>query len=83
VFLVFASKQSFHGSVLSRLAVGVDSFRAKEAPKMQADKYTVYDHEFDAVVVGAGGASLCAAFGLSEAGFKTAYVTKLFLTRIL
>ena len=36
--------------------------------------YTVIDHEFDAVVVGAGGAGLRAALGLTSAGFKTAYV---------
>lgn len=28
--------------------------------------YTVIDHEYDAIVVGAGGAGLRAAFGLSE-----------------
>ena len=39
------------------------------------------DHEYDAVVVGAGGSGLRAAMGLSEAGFKTACVTKLFPTR--
>jgi succinate dehydrogenase (ubiquinone) flavoprotein subunit len=43
--------------------------------------YTVIDHEYDAVVVGAGGSGLRAAMGLSEAGFKTACVTKLFPTR--
>jgi len=43
--------------------------------------YTIVDHEYDAVVVGAGGAGLRAAMGLSEAGFKTACVTKLFPTR--
>ena len=43
--------------------------------------YTVVDHEYDAVVVGAGGAGLRAAMGLSEAGLKTACVTKLFPTR--
>lgn len=43
--------------------------------------YTIIDHEYDAVVVGAGGAGLRAAFGLSEAGFKVACVTKLFPTR--
>jgi succinate dehydrogenase (ubiquinone) flavoprotein subunit len=43
--------------------------------------YTVVDHEYDAVVVGAGGSGLRAAMGLSEAGFKTACVTKLFPTR--
>ena len=44
-------------------------------------EYKVLDHTYDAVVVGAGGAGLRAAFGLSEAGFKTACVTKLFPTR--
>lgn len=44
-------------------------------------QYPVVDHQFDAVVVGAGGAGLRAAFGLSEAGLNTACVTKLFPTR--
>ena len=39
------------------------------------------DHTYDAVVVGAGGAGLRAAFGLTQAGFKTACITKLFPTR--
>lgn len=39
------------------------------------------DHHYDAVVVGAGGAGLRAAFGLVEEGFKTAVITKLFPTR--
>jgi succinate dehydrogenase (ubiquinone) flavoprotein subunit len=39
------------------------------------------DHEYDAVVVGAGGAGLRAAMGLAEQGFKTACITKLFPTR--
>ena len=43
--------------------------------------YTVIDHEYDAVVVGAGGAGLRAAIGLSEHGLKTACITKLFPTR--
>lgn len=43
--------------------------------------YTVVDHTFDAVVVGAGGAGLRAAFGLAEAGYNVACVTKLFPTR--
>lgn len=34
--------------------------------------YTVVDHTYDAIVVGAGGAGLRAANGLSKAGFKTA-----------
>ena len=36
--------------------------------------YTIIDHEYDAVVVGAGGAGLRAAIGLSEHGLKTACV---------
>lgn len=44
-------------------------------------KYAVIDHEYDAVVVGAGGAGLRAAFGLAEAGFNTACISKLFPTR--
>ena len=44
-------------------------------------KYTVVDHDFDTVVVGAGGAGLRAAMGSAEAGFKTACITKLFPTR--
>jgi succinate dehydrogenase (ubiquinone) flavoprotein subunit len=44
-------------------------------------QYPVVDHTFDAVVVGAGGAGLRAAFGLVEEGFKTAVITKLFPTR--
>lgn len=34
--------------------------------------YSTIDHQYDAIVVGAGGAGLRAAVGLSEAGLKTA-----------
>jgi len=43
--------------------------------------YSIVDHTYDAVVVGAGGAGLRAAVGLVEAGFKTACISKLFPTR--
>lgn len=43
--------------------------------------YPVYDHKYDCVVIGAGGAGLRAAFGLVSKGFKVAVVTKLFPTR--
>ncbi|XP_050544152.1 succinate dehydrogenase [ubiquinone] flavoprotein subunit, mitochondrial [Daktulosphaira vitifoliae] len=46
-----------------------------------SNAYSVIDHEYDAVVVGAGGAGLRAAFGLVQEGFKTAVITKLFPTR--
>ena len=39
------------------------------------------DHDYDVVVVGAGGAGLRAAMGAAEAGFKTACISKLFPTR--
>ena len=44
-------------------------------------EYTFVDHSYDVVVVGAGGAGLRATLGCSEAGLKTACVTKLFPTR--
>ncbi|CAG9462900.1 unnamed protein product [Pedinophyceae sp. YPF-701] len=43
--------------------------------------YTLIDHDYDVLVVGAGGAGLRAAIGASEHGFKTACITKLFPTR--
>ena len=45
------------------------------------NKYHIIDHEYDCVVVGAGGAGLRAAVGLTQAGFKTACISKLFPTR--
>ena len=44
-------------------------------------EYDFIDHSYDIVVVGAGGAGLRATFGLAEAGFKTAALTKVFPTR--
>ncbi|KAK0751540.1 succinate flavoprotein subunit [Schizothecium vesticola] len=55
--------------------------RAKEASPHVSTKYPVIDHEYDAIVVGAGGSGLRAAFGLAEAGFNTACISKLFPTR--
>lgn len=43
--------------------------------------YEFIDHSYDVVVIGAGGAGLRATFGLAEAGFTTACVTKVFPTR--
>ena len=51
------------------------------AAKYMGQKYHVIDHEYDCVVVGAGGAGLRAAFGLAQDGFKTACISKLFPTR--
>jgi succinate dehydrogenase / fumarate reductase flavoprotein subunit len=43
--------------------------------------YKVVDHEYDVVVVGAGGAGLRATFGMASKGLKTACITKVFPTR--
>jgi succinate dehydrogenase / fumarate reductase flavoprotein subunit len=43
--------------------------------------YDFIDHSYDVVVIGAGGAGLRATFGLAEAGFTTACITKVFPTR--
>ena len=51
------------------------------AGKYMNQNYQVVDHEYDCLVIGAGGAGLRAAFGLAEAGFKTACISKLFPTR--
>ena len=43
--------------------------------------YTIVDHTYDVVVVGAGGAGLRATLGAAQAGLKTACITKVFPTR--
>jgi succinate dehydrogenase / fumarate reductase flavoprotein subunit len=43
--------------------------------------YPITDHSFDVVVVGAGGSGLRAALAASQAGLKTACITKVFPTR--
>ena len=43
--------------------------------------YPVTDHSYDVVVVGAGGAGLRASLGASQAGLKTACISKVFPTR--
>ena len=43
--------------------------------------YEIIDHNYDVVIVGAGGAGLRATLGMAAAGLKTACVTKVFPTR--
>jgi flavin-dependent dehydrogenase len=51
------------------------------APKVNGAAYPIIDHTFDVVVVGAGGAGLRATVGCSQAGLRTACLTKVFPTR--
>ncbi|KAB2832844.1 MAG: FAD-binding protein, partial [Caedimonadaceae bacterium] len=43
--------------------------------------YTITDHTYDVIVVGAGGAGLRATLGMAAQGLKTASITKVFPTR--
>ncbi|KAG7165245.1 Succinate dehydrogenase [ubiquinone] flavoprotein subunit-like [Homarus americanus] len=54
---------------------------AKTSTDQLSRDYPVVNHTYDAVVVGAGGAGLRAAFGLVQEGFRTAVISKLFPTR--
>ncbi|QHS74453.1 succinate dehydrogenase flavoprotein subunit SDH1 [Saccharomyces paradoxus] len=70
--------RTFASSALVRQTQGsIDGSASRSAD----GKYHIIDHEYDCVVIGAGGAGLRAAFGLAEAGYKTACISKLFPTR--
>ncbi|EPX73916.1 succinate dehydrogenase Sdh1 [Schizosaccharomyces octosporus yFS286] len=71
----------FSTNVCLRQVQSTQPLRAKQASTPEQVKYPIIDHTYDAIVVGAGGAGLRATFGLAEAGFKTACITKLFPTR--
>src|SRR6201984_606282 len=51
------------------------------APAVNGRAYPIEDHSYDVVVIGAGGSGLRATVGCSEAGLKTACITKVFPTR--
>ena len=50
-------------------------------PAQNGMAYPITDHTFDVVVVGAGGAGLRATVGCSQAGLRTACISKVFPTR--
>jgi succinate dehydrogenase / fumarate reductase flavoprotein subunit len=55
--------------------------QGNSAPHVNGGAYKFEDHTYDVVVVGAGGAGLRATVGCSEAGLRTACITKVFPTR--
>src|SRR6202048_1165238 len=57
------------------------TFNCNTAPARNGAAYPITDHTFDVVVVGAGGAGLRATVGCSQAGLRTACITKVFPTR--
>ncbi|KAH9038905.1 succinate dehydrogenase [Lactarius pseudohatsudake] len=73
--------RALHSSAPARRVVATNPVKAEEVKSWSSGKYPLIEHEYDAIVVGAGGAGLRAAFGLAEAGFNTACITKLFPTR--
>ncbi|KAI9263324.1 succinate dehydrogenase flavoprotein subunit 1 [Phascolomyces articulosus] len=77
----FVIRNSFHTAKPRRQVISNEPLRGTSVSGRISSKYPIIDHEYDAVVVGAGGAGMRAAFGLAEAGFNTACITKLFPTR--
>ncbi len=63
------------------MAANGKSASAPTNPAANGQAYPIEDHTFDVVVVGAGGAGLRAVVGCSEAGLRTACITKVFPTR--
>ncbi|MCC6983864.1 MAG: succinate dehydrogenase flavoprotein subunit [Bauldia sp.] len=59
----------------------LDRSPSPAASSLNGRAYKFVDHTFDVVVVGAGGAGLRAALGCSQAGLKTACLSKVFPTR--
>lgn len=76
-----ASVRAFHSTAVSLNAATATPAAPSAATQKPTKSYPIIDHEYDAVVVGAGGAGLRAAFGLASKGYKTACISKLFPTR--
>jgi succinate dehydrogenase flavoprotein subunit len=51
------------------------------APAVNGRAYPIEDHTYDVIVVGAGGSGLRAVVGCSQAGLRTACISKVFPTR--
>lgn len=83
---VGALRRGLHATPAAQAVVGGAAQAAREDATVGASQpsphaYPIIDHEYDAIVVGAGGAGLRAMIGLCESGLKAACITKLFPTR--
>ena len=43
--------------------------------------YDITDHQYDVIIIGAGGSGLRATLGAAESGLRTACISKVFPTR--
>src|SRR6476661_8440776 len=60
---------------------GANGGAGPSKPAQNGKAYPITDHTFDVVIVGAGGAGLRATVGCSQAGLRTACISKVFPTR--
>jgi succinate dehydrogenase flavoprotein subunit len=60
---------------------GANGGAGPSKPVQNGKAYPITDHTFDVVIVGAGGAGLRATVGCSQAGLRTACISKVFPTR--
>ncbi len=63
------------------MANSSESASAGKGPAVNGKAYPITDHTYDVIVVGAGGAGLRATVGCSQAGLRTACISKVFPTR--
>lgn len=61
--------------------MATSSVNGATSPGVGGKAYPITDHLFDVIVVGAGGAGLRATVGCSQAGLRTACISKVFPTR--
>eukprot|EP01100_Stratorugosa_tubuloviscum_P013818 TRINITY_DN70_c3_g1_i5.p1 TRINITY_DN70_c3_g1~~TRINITY_DN70_c3_g1_i5.p1 ORF type:complete len:648 (-),score=358.46 TRINITY_DN70_c3_g1_i5:137-2080(-) len=79
--LNFQTIRNFHISKAARAVVSNTRPDLGPSQGSLSKAYPIIDHTYDALVIGAGGAGLRAALGLTEKGFRTACISKLFPTR--